>query len=414
MKSLDSRPLRRFALAALAAGWVVPAAAALGYDEALSLAREQAPALVAQQAVLAGARAAQPAAATLPDPRLSLGLDNLPISGRDRFNISRDFMTMQRIALAQDVPNRAKRQARADVAQARVEREQAMLVVAQLALKRDAALAWLQRYFAEQRGAFLARLAHENQLLIDTLAPRIAAGRAMPAEHAMARQEALALADRQDDAARDVARARSALRRWVGARADEPLQGEPGVPLPQAETLRATAAHSAEIAPYEAMQALARAEAAEVLAEQRGDWGWEVAYARRSPAYSDMVSVQISMDLPWQKAQRQQPMLAAKQQEQARVLAERDDMIRRHQAEIEAQLAELAALDAQHARLQGAGSALAAERVALAQASYQASRSDLGAVLAARREQIEVGLRLLDLEAQRLALRVRLTTLTAE
>ena len=74
MKSLDSRPLRRFALAALAAGWAVPAAAALGYDEALSLAREQAPALVAQQAVLAGARAAQPAAATLPDPRLSLGL----------------------------------------------------------------------------------------------------------------------------------------------------------------------------------------------------------------------------------------------------------------------------------------------------------------------------------------------------
>ena len=94
MKSLDSRPLRRFALAALAAGWTVPAAAALGYDEALSLAREQAPALVAQQAVLAGARAALPAAATLPDPRLSLGLDNLPISGRDRFNISRDFMTI--------------------------------------------------------------------------------------------------------------------------------------------------------------------------------------------------------------------------------------------------------------------------------------------------------------------------------
>ena len=149
MKSLDSRPLRRFALAALAAGWVVPAAAALGYDEALRLAREQAPALVAQQAELAGARAAQPAAATLPDPRLSLGLDNLAVSGRDRFNISRDFMTMQRIALAQEVPNRAKRQARADVAQAKVERQQAMLVVAQLALKREAALAWLQRYFAE-------------------------------------------------------------------------------------------------------------------------------------------------------------------------------------------------------------------------------------------------------------------------
>jgi hypothetical protein len=40
----------------------------------------------------------------------------------------------------------------------------------------------------------------------------------------MARQEALALADRGDDLARDVARARAELRRWVGARADDALQ----------------------------------------------------------------------------------------------------------------------------------------------------------------------------------------------
>ncbi len=41
----------------------------------------------------------------------------------------------------------------------------------------------------------------------------------------MARQEALALADRGDELARDEARTRAALRRLVGPRADEPLRG---------------------------------------------------------------------------------------------------------------------------------------------------------------------------------------------
>jgi len=52
--------------------------------------------------------------------------------------------------------------------------------------------------------------------------------------------------------------------------------------------------------------------------------------------------------------------------------------------------------------------------VALALASYQAGRGDLGAVLAARREALDTRLRLIDLETQRSTLRVRLTTLVAE
>lgn len=78
------------------------------------------------------------------------------------------------------------------------------------------------------------------------------------------------------------------------------------------------------------------------------------------------------------------------------------------------QLAELQALDRQHARLAGSAQALAGERVALALASYQAGRGDLAAVLAARREAADIRLKLIDLDAQRAALRVRLTTLVAE
>ena len=410
---MDFSLLRVRAAAWLLLGLPLAASAGLSFDETTRLAREQAPSLLAQRGALAGAQALKPAAGTLPDPRLIVGVDNLPVSGAEKFSLSRDFMTMQRIGLMQEVPNSAKREARAAGADARVQRETALLSAAQLSVQRDAALSWLAVYFAERRVARLDELERENRLLSDTLDARIASGQAMPAERTMARQDALVLADKRDDAKRDIAKARAALRRWVGTRADEALVGEPPDMSVRPEQIRDDLHRHAEIAPYDAMQAVAQAEVGEAAAEQRGDWAWELVYSRR-PQYSDMMSIQLSFDLPWQAGQRQQPQVLARQKEVLRIEAERDEMLRRHREEIEAQLAELRALDAQRARLDGAGQALAAERVVLALASYQAGRGNLGDVLTARREAAETQLRLLDLDAQRLALRVRLNTLIAE
>ncbi|MEO8299271.1 MAG: TolC family protein [Burkholderiales bacterium] len=409
-----ARSCWRCSMALVALCLPLAAHADLGFDDATRLALDQAPSLLAQAHAVAGAQAAQPAAATLPDPRLTLGIDNLPVSGADRFRLTRDFMTMQRIGLMQEVPNRAKRDARAAGAEARVVRERAQLAVARLAVRREAALAWLAVHFAEARAAQLGSLERENQLLQDTLNARIAAGKAMPAERTMARQEALVLADRRDELVRDIAAARAVLRRWVGQRGDEPLAGEPPAPALQPDEVRADLHRHAEIEPYEAMQAQARAEIGEAEAERRGDWAWEVVYSRRGAQYGDMVSLQVAMDLPWQRAQRQQPQVLAKLRELERLDAEREDLLRQHRAEVEAQLAELQALESQRTRLQAAALPLADERVALALAGYQSGRGDLAAVLAARRDAIETRLRLTTLDAQRLALRVRLTTLITE
>ncbi len=212
---------------------------------------------------------------------------------------------------------------------------------------------------------------------------------------------------------RDVAKARAELQRWVGARAGEALSGEPALPAVDATQLRAQLHHHAELRPYASMREVARAEMAEASAEQRGDWSWQVAYSRR-PRYDDMVSFMLSFDLPWQRERRVQPLINAKRHEIERIEAERDDLTRRHTSELESMLAELAALDAQHARLAGTGLALAVERVSLATASYRAGRADLGAVLMARTQALETRLRAIDLETQRATLRVRLATLMTE
>ena len=177
--------------------------------------------------------------------------------------------------------------------------------------------------------------------------------------------------------------------------------------------LRAALHHHAELRPYDAMAAMARAEIGEAQSEQRGDWAWEVAYARR-PRYDDMVSIQLSFDLPLRQGQRQEPQIALKRRELERVEAEREDMARRHLEEVEMQLAELQALDAQAQRLQGDGQRVAAERVTLATAAYQGARGDLGAVLAARTAALELSLRALALDAERADLRARLNTLIAD
>ncbi|MBY0235722.1 MAG: TolC family protein, partial [Burkholderiaceae bacterium] len=136
---------------------------ALTYAEALALAEQSSPALRAQQAALAGAVSAQGAASALPDPRLSVGVENLPISGADRFSLSRDFMTMQRIGLMQEVPNRAKRDARSQGAQARAERERALLALGVLQLRQALDRSWASAHFALRRQAALAEIVLENQ-----------------------------------------------------------------------------------------------------------------------------------------------------------------------------------------------------------------------------------------------------------
>ncbi len=81
----------------------------LSFRTALELAEQNAPELGAQAAALAATRAAAAAAGRLPDPRLLLGVDNVPTSGTEQWSLDRDFMTMQKIGVMQDIPNARKR-----------------------------------------------------------------------------------------------------------------------------------------------------------------------------------------------------------------------------------------------------------------------------------------------------------------
>ena len=387
---------------------------ALSFAEAREIAEQQSPRVSAQRLQIDAVESAQKAAGTLPDPKLSIGLENLPISGMDRWSLTRESMTGQRLALMQEVPNQAKRAAKVASAQARVERERAALVLQRLQIRQELGLAWIAAQAVEQREQLLTELLAENQRLQDSLPARVAGGSAQAGDLLAAQQEALALSDRRDDLQRDRSKARAMLRRWVGPRADESLQGGTGPLIHPVAQLRAELSSHAELALYPTMQSMARAESHEAQSESRGDWSWEIAYSRRDRRWGDMVSFQVTFDLPWQKDRRQTPMIQAKQRELERLEAEQEDVARRHLQELDDSAAELQALDSQIERLKSTGLQLAQGRAELALGNYRAAKGDLGAVLGARAQVLETRLRLIDLQAQRDGVTTRLNSLIAD
>jgi cobalt-zinc-cadmium efflux system outer membrane protein len=408
--------LRRVAaglFAATALGFVTqPHAAPLTFQEALALAEQQAPMLKARQAAVDGAQQDRAAAGQLPDPKLAVGVENYPVSGPDRFSWNRESMTMRRVGVMQEMPNAAKRAAQREGAEARAEREQALLRSERLAVQREAAVAWLAQHYAERKLRLFATLERENQVLQDTLAARIAGGKAMPADALMARQEALGLAERRDELQTAVDQARAALQRWIG-HSIETDASSPTIALDATGILQRLDRHG-ELLPSTPMLAMARAEVAEAHASRRGDWGWELAYANRNRAYGDMVSFQLSFDLPVSPSTRQDPQIAAKRKALERLESERDDALRRVHADLQSQLSELLRLERALERQKASVVPLVTDRIRLTLASYEGGRADLASVLAARKDAAEAQWRALDLEAQLMSQRARLAYLIAE
>ena len=145
------------------------AAPMLSLVDAQRIASGDAPQIDAQAASLRAAQQASLGAAEQPDPKLIVGIDNIPTDGTDRFNLTRDFMTMRKIGVMQEFTRDEKLKLRGDRANAEVQKETAILSLTKLNLRRDVALAWIDRYFAERQLDLVKELAREGELQVAQL-----------------------------------------------------------------------------------------------------------------------------------------------------------------------------------------------------------------------------------------------------
>src|SRR5258705_11887134 len=174
-----ARPLACLCILGLAVAAPVARAGTdpLRISEALKMGEKVSPCLAAQGAALAAATELVPRASELPDPKLRIGVDNLPVNGWDRYRYDSDFMAMRKIGVMQDFPNAEKRRLRGERAALERDVEAANLDAQRAGLRREIALAWLELYFARQARAPLVELVGEMQLQLDTVSAAIAAGR---------------------------------------------------------------------------------------------------------------------------------------------------------------------------------------------------------------------------------------------
>lgn len=360
--------------------------------------------LAAQNQAIGAANEMAIVAGQRPDPVLKVGVDNLPVSGPDRLSLGNDFMTMRRIGVSQELTRADKLHWRSARYQIEGDKALAQKDVTLAAIQRDTAIAWLEVFYTEQMAGAVSAQASVSRQEIEAAEAAYRGGRGNSADILAARAALLALDDRASEITRRQRAARTMLARWTGE--ETPVAGEPDVDRIRLDpaSLDTALAHHPEIAVLNKQENIAQADANLARANQRADWSVEVAFQQRGSAYSNMVSVGISVPLQWDRKNRQDRELAAKLALVEQTKAERDEMLREHVADTRSLIIAWQSGRERLARYTRESLPLAAERSQAVLAAYRGGKATLAEVLATRRGEVDVRLQSLEvaLETARL------------
>ena len=403
--SFSLMPCRAAVLAlAVLMGAPCRAAGPLTLAEAQRLAVSQSLQMVAQDALALAARAQGAASRRLPDPVLKLGIDNLPVTGPDRGSLGRDFMTMRRIGLTQELPRLEKRQLRAERFEREAQQAQAVREGLRAAVQRDATMAWLDVHYIQAMQGVLAQQLEASQRQVQAADSAFRTAQGVQADVFAARVKLLEWQDRASQLAQRLRGAGLTLARWVGA---EAAGRTPAGPFPPCQTLPAQADDSqAPVMQHSELLAMAaEMEAAQLdarLAETalRPDWSVEASYSQRGPGFSNMVSIGVSVPLPWDVNNRQNRELAGQLARADAARARYDDRLRSRQAEVQGLRNDWQAGRERLARHEAALLPAARQRAEAALTGYRTGKGDLAGVLAAQQAELELRMQTLTLELE--------------
>lgn len=377
----------------------VPQGAPLSLQETAALAVEITPALRAQAAAIRAASADAVAAAQLPDPQLKAGISELPVTTRDAFSLRRDGDTDIMLGIEQSVPRKAKRRLQTERGERETALAQTALEAQQLQVRRTAQLAWMGVYMplAQQRLLDAQIVEAENELAAQDIAYR--AGRARQADLLAARVELELLRDRQRNYLQMQAHGRNQLTRWIGDAAWRPLPQELpdwSATAPPSTLLERLRAHP-QLAMLGRETEVAQTDIALARQNYKPDWSVGLAYGYR-PAFSDMLTVQVGMDLPFFTAKRQDKRLAASQARLESAQASRDDLLRELEAQLRFNEHDWRQLQNRQALYNTDILPQAQARIEAARSAYAAGAGDFNSILIARRALLEVLMQQLDLQ----------------
>ncbi|UCE89157.1 MAG: TolC family protein [Pseudomonadota bacterium] len=360
------------------------------------------------------------AAQTLPDPKLKLGLMNVPT---DTFDLEQEAMTQMQVGVVQAFPRGKTRAIKSERARVMAGGEQARVQERRRLVLREVRTAWLEAFYWKQAAGIVNKNRALFRQLVEITEGRYAAGRRNQQDYISAQLELGVLDDRDIKirSKEEVARAR--LAKWVGhGSAYRELPAElPQLPPPGAvqEVEQSLGAHpTLRVARAQVdanMQGVA-------LARQTYKPGWmlDVTYGFRGgenpngTSRADFLSAMVLLEVPLFTGKRQDQQLDASQQELSaaqHMYDEQLSMLRRM-------------FDTAHAQWERLGMRVehfdavllprARENTVAALNAYQSERGDFTSLVRARIRQFETELNALRVRVDRASAQAKLLYLVGD
>lgn len=305
---------RRIAIVLVAAISTSPLAAqdALTLDEALTLSVGRQPALSAFTRTARASQEAAIAARQLPDPQLTIGIQNLPVTGSEAFDLDADFMTMKSIGIMRTQVREAKREASSAryLAEAAVSLAEQDLLARRI--QREVMLGWIAVIEAQQKREVLLFLIEKLGARQSLVEDSILDGTATPAD-AIAIEAEISAARAEWRAAEDAeAAGRAMLARWIGDAAERPLSAN-RLPICRPSDKQQALSNLSDhplIEVARRRETVAERAINVARADRKPDWGWSAMYGQRGGGRSDMVTLQVTIDLPLNRSRLQNRRIA--------------------------------------------------------------------------------------------------------
>ncbi|MBN8487358.1 MAG: TolC family protein [Burkholderiales bacterium] len=393
---MPSHPLRAAALAAACLpllGFTQVIAAPLSLDQAVELAAQRSHLTQAARAGTASAAEMARTAGQLPDPMLTVSIDNLPATGRSRFSPTAEDMTMKRIGMAQEWVSAEKRAAREAVATAQQQRESVMEPVAAAEARMLTAMAYVEAYYAGE-GWQLSSLNEQHAR------EALAAGKGRLASSSGDSGEVLALTsalgaaeDESADQRQQQASAAANLQRWIGTTSDELLEPRWDAVPGQDDFV---ARHPVALARQRDVE-VARQEAQAAQLNRQPNWRYELSFGQRS-GRPDLLSFGVSIPLPVAPAARQDRETAARLAMVEKTQADLAEALRAAAGEYAALASDAARLRQRIDRYQTAVLSPLRQRTQTTLAAYRANQASLAMLFEARHAEVEAQRKLLGLQ----------------
>ena len=373
----------------------------LTFEAAVQRGLAHAPQLEARASDLAATHEEAVRAGRLPDPALTFGVANFPVTAPGAFSFRSDGMTMRTVGLMQSIPSRAARNAERGIANAQIDAAEASRVATTQTLHERIADAWIDVWAAERARSLLVELRGESVLAVKTTQARLRGGEGGASDALAARAAAALLDNRLEAIDADLAATQASLQRWVGPTTGSLAEAPDFSHLPiNAAGLQQSVDEQAPMQAWAAREQVAQAALDQARAATHPDWNVSAMYGQRAPGMSDMVSVQFSVSLPLFTRNRQDRGISAKQAQRDAVQADHEDARRGQHEAIARAAATWQGWNRQIERYQKTLLPLARDRAHTALASYRGG-GVLQPWLDARRDEIELRLSYADALAAR-------------